>query len=330
MENVPFVIGCDLSKKSIDLACHATRSHLRIENSVDGFKQMIKWLLQQKVKLEDALLIMEHTGLYSYCFEKFLHAKGITFSKVSSLEIKRSMGLTRGKSDRIDAYRIACYGVEKRDKIRLESAMNKTLDRLKILRTSRQQMVRHRASLLCSVKELRNIGLTESDLAVKSQLRVIKTFSTQIEKIDSEIKGLIEGDQKLLNNFYLLTSIKGVGRLTALAVLIKTGNFTKFSNGRKFACFCGTAPFEHSSGTSVKGRNRVSHLADKDMKALLDLAAKTAVRHDKELKTYYQRRIAEGKSKMSTLNIVRNKLINRMFALVRRQEAYVEDYSKAA
>lgn len=330
MENVHFVIGCDLSKKSIDLACHTTRSHLRIENSEDGFKQMIKWLLQQRLKLADVLLIMEHTGLYSYCFEKFLYAKGIAFSKVSALEIKRSIGLTRGKSDRIDAYRIACYGVEKRDRIKLESQMNKTLDRLKILRTSRQQLVRHRASLLCSVKELKNIGLAESDLAVKSQLRVIKTFSTQIEKIDAEIKTLIEGDQKLLNNFHLLTSIKGVGRLTALAVLIKTGNFTRFSNGRKFACFCGTAPFEHSSGTSVKGRNRVSHLADKDMKALLDLAAKTAVRHDKELKNYFQRRIAEGKSKMSTLNIVRNKLINRMFALVKRQEAYVEDYSKAA
>jgi transposase len=330
MENVPFVIGCDLSKKSIDLACYATRNHLRIENSLTGYKHLINWLKQQRLKPTEVFLIMEHTGLYSYCFEKFLHAYRISFSKVSALEIKRSSGLTRGKSDRVDAYRIACYGAEKRAKIKTETKMNETLDRLKILRTSRVQLVRHRASLLCSVKELKNIGLPESDLAVKAQIQVIKTFSTQIEKLDAEIKALIEGDQQLLKNFKLLTTIKGIGRLTALAVLIKTGNFTRFSDGRKFACYCGTAPFEHTSGTSVRGRNRVSHLADKDMKCLLDLAAKTAVRHDKELRDYYERRVAEGKSKMSTLNIVRNKLINRMFAVVRRQEAYVEHYSKAA
>ena len=76
------------------------------------------------------------------------------------------------------------------------------------------------------------------------------------------------------------------------------------------------------SGTSIRGKTKVSHLADKDMKTLLDLAAKSAIQYDKELREYYLRRIAAGKSKMSTINIVRNKILYSMFAVINRQTPY--------
>ncbi|MFI5132002.1 MAG: transposase [Chitinophagales bacterium] len=118
---------------------------------------------------------------------------------------------------------------------------------------------------------------------------------------------------------------------TGLAkTLIKTKNFTRFTNGKKFSCYCGSAPFEHSSGTSIKKRTRISHLADKSMKTLLTQAAKTAIQHDKELKQYYQRRTDMGKSKRSTMNVVRNKLIHRMFAVIKRQTPYINQYLKSA
>src|SRR5207249_1700630 len=119
-------------------------------------------------------------------------------------------------------------------------------------------------------------------------------------------------------NYTLLQSIIGVGPVLALAVIIKTRNFTLFATARKFSCHCGCAPFAHTSGTSIRGKTKVSHLADKHLKTLLDLAAKTAIQHDKELKAYYQRRLEMGKSKMSTINIVRNKIIYRMFAVINR------------
>ena len=81
--------------------------------------------------------------------------------------------------------------------------------------------------------------------------------------------------------------------MLALTVIIKTRNFTRFTNARKFACFCGTAPFEHSSGTSIRKKTRVSHLADKQMKTLLDLSAKSAIQYDKELREYYLKRTAK-------------------------------------
>jgi transposase len=141
---------------------------------------------------------------------------------------------------------------------------------------------------------------------------------------------LADCEKSIKNNYYLLQSIKGVGKTLAMTTIIKTANFTKFSNARKFACFCGTAPFENTSGTSIRGKTRVSHLADKRMKTLLDLGAKTAIQYDKELREYYLKRTTNGKSKMSTINVVRNKLLYRMFAVIKRQTPFTENYLQIA
>jgi len=99
--------------------------------------------------------------------------------------------------------------------------------------------------------------------------------------------------------------------------------FTVFESSRKFACYAGIAPFEYRSGTSIRGRTKVSHLANKTMKTLLNLAALTAVKTDPQIKQYYQRKIKEGKNPMLILNNVRNKLVARMFTTVKRQTPYV-------
>src|SRR5690349_199081 len=108
------IIGADLSKQSIDLAT-SEKQHMRIENNPRGFQQLLPWLRQLNIDPRQAMIVMEHTGLYSYRLEQFLFQQQLAFTKVSALAIKRSMGLVRGKSDRIDAIRIARYGEEKRD-----------------------------------------------------------------------------------------------------------------------------------------------------------------------------------------------------------------------
>jgi len=330
MKNVQHIIGADLAKKSIDLSCHLFKSHIQIENTEQGYKQLIEWLNKQKINLSTAMIVMEHTGLYSFCFEAFLHQHQILFVKVNALAIKRSLGLVRGKTDQIDAARIAAYGYEKREQLIPDSLVDDSLKRLQMLYSTRERLVKHRAALICAIKEYRHIGIQEKDLILQSQLKIVKELDKQIERIENETELIIESQEALQQNFRLLTSIKGVGKVLAMASIIKTNNFTRFDTARKFACFCGTAPFEHSSGTSIKGRTRVSHLADKKMKTLLDLSAKSAIQHDKELKEYYLKRIAMGKSKMSTINIVRNKILYRMFAVIKRQTPFVQDYLVAA
>jgi transposase len=330
MQKIQHIIGADLSKDSIDFASYHHNSHIRVDNSLPGFKQLIKWLRQQKINTSQLMIVMEHTGLYSYVFENFLHSKLIKFTKVNALAIKRSAGLIRGKSDKLDAFRIAAYGYEKRERLKADKPRPDCLKRLSMLYSTREKMVRQRAGLLSTVKEFKYIGITENDLLVKSQLQMIRHFDKQIEKLEEEMRSVVDANSELKQNFYLLQSIKGVGKILALATLIKTHNFTRFTDARKFACFCGTAPFEHSSGSSVRGRTKVSQLADKQMKTLLNLSAKTAIQYDKELREYYLNRTQNGKPKMSTINVVRNKIIYRMFAVVKRQTPFVENYLYAA
>ncbi len=323
------IIGADLSKESIDLASHQLQTHLKIENSINGFRQMIKWLKDQDISYTKVMIVMEHTGLYSYHMEKFLHQHQIRFTKVSALAIKRSFGLVRGKTDKVDAERIARYGFEKKDILVAAVKPNETLERLQMLHSSRDRLVRHRASLKCAVKEYQNV-LKDCDIIIQTDLALIKNFTKQIKKIEAKISELIRKEQAVNQNFQLLKTIKGVGEVVATAAIIKTGNFTRFDTARKFACYCGTAPFEHSSGKSIRRKTRISHLADKEMKTLLDQSAKSAIQYDKELKSFYERRIAIGKSKKSTINIVRNKILYRMFAVIHRQTPFIENYLQTA
>jgi transposase len=327
---VQHIVGADLSKKTIDLVCHTTADYIQIENGADGFKAFLNWIAEQQISINETLIVMEHTGLYSFLFEQFLHQHNIAFKKVSALQIKLSAGMVRGKSDKLDAARIAAYGFEKKDKLYADEPGSPRLKRLQMLHSTRERLIRCRSNLVNAVKEYRNIKIADRDLLIESQLQVINKIDKQIENLEAEMQKLISEDEDIHCNFQLLQTVKGVGPVVALATLVKTSNFTKFTNARKFACYCGTAPFEHSSGSSLRKRTRVSHLADKQMKTLLDLAAKSAILSDKEIKAFYERRLLAGKSKMSTINIVRNKILYRMFAVIKRQTAFVENYLKAA
>ena len=327
---VSMIIGADLSKKTIDFATHSG-IHLKVENAVSGFKELIKWLSKQNINLSEAIIVMEHTGLYSYRLTRFLSQQQILFTKVSALAIKRSMGLVRGKNDKIDAIRIARFGWEKREQLLPDQPVSKVMERLQMLYSTRQRLVKHRAGLLNAVKEYQdNCDLKKKDVIVQSQLKLIRDFDCQIRKFDEEITCLLETEKDIQGNYQLLQSLIGVGKVVALATILKTGNFTRFTKAKKFACYCGTSPFENKSGTSIRGKTRVSHLADKEMKSLLDLAAKSAIQYDKELRAYYVRRTSAGKPKMSTINIVRNKILYRMFAVIKRQTPFVQDYSQTA
>lgn len=327
----PHILGADISKDSIDLALYATKAHLKIENTTAGFALLGKWLKGLRIAPQQVLLVMEHTGRYSYQFEAFLHRKNIPFTKVPALQIQRSLGMLRGKTDKADAWRIARYGYEKAASLVPARPKPVLLERLQILSSTRKLLVAQRAAqknALGSLKEA--LALKASDSSVKALAGSIKHLDITINKLEGEIEQLIQGDEQVAGNYRLLLSIKGVGPVLACAMIMKTENFTRFENARKFACFCGVAPFEHSSGSSIRGKTRVSHLADKGMKTLLDMAAQTAVQHDPELRQYYQSRLQKGKSKRNSINVVRNKILYRIFAVIKRQEPFLQEYKRAA
>jgi len=167
------------------------------------------------------------------------------------------------------------------------------------------------------------LALDKDLLSLNKQL--IKAIEIQILKIEADIEKSILGDQELKKQSELIKSVPGVGKVVSWTLIAKTEGFTTISDPRKLACYCGVAPFDYQSGTSIRGRSRVSMFADKNMKTLLHLAAMSAIRLNNELKMYYQRKVGEGKNKMSVLNAVRNKIIHRVFAVIKNQTIYKND-----
>jgi transposase len=129
--------------------------------------------------------------------------------------------------------------------------------------------------------------------------------------------------------YQLATSVIGVGLIVGITFLVYTNGFTAFDNWRQFASYAGIAPFSKESGSSLKKPKRVNHMANKRVKTLLFNSASTSILFNPEMRLYYLRRISEGKSKMSTLNIIRNKIVARVFAAVNRGTPYVNTFKYA-
>jgi transposase len=317
------VVGVDISKSTLDFFFKPANVAMKVNNDRSGFNQWAKQLRKLCDVDDEVLVIMEHTGQYSFRFESFLRSRSIAYCKMPALEIKRSLGMIRGKNDRIDTERIAEYGWLRRDILTADHYPGEEIIALRKLLSLRAKMVRDRSGYISRFKEMKVTGnCTASDSLGQMHQKTIDFFSRHIVALEEQIRSLIATNAAMQKTNQLLMSIKGVGWVIAAYMIGCTENFTRFTNARKFNCYTGLAPFKDESGTSRKGKSRVSHLANKQIKSLLDRGANTAIQHDQEMKFYYERRVREGKSKMSTINIIRAKLVARMFAVIKRQTPY--------
>jgi transposase len=318
------IVGVDVSKATLDVCFKPMGTLLRVENNLSGFKHLHKTVCDHCSPGVKVLVVLEHTGRYSDRLEMFMRSTGIEFCKVPALQIKRSLGVLRGKSDVIDAQRIAEYGWLRREVLVPDPLIEKEIQELKQLLSLRSKFVRDRSGYSCRLKELKATKTTSLTVELKMINQTIRFLTSKIKEVEDRIKKLVTSNPELSKTCDLLTSIKGVGWIVACYMITCTANFKKFKNARKFNCYAGLAPFKHESGSSIKGRSRVSHLANKEAKTILNLAATCAVRWDQEMKNYYERRVSEGKRKMSCINIIRSKIVARMFAIVKRQSPYIQ------
>lgn len=320
-----FIIGVDVSKLKLDLHCYGQTNTFAIGNNGKGFKSLVKWIKKEVSKeMNSVLVVMEYTGIYTYGVEQFLHQQGIDYVKRPALDIKRSVGMKRGKTDKADARMISQYGWYRKEELKAMKPVSEAQQQLQQLMNYRDKLVADKASYQARIKELREqLGDQLPARISESTDYVVQVLEVEIKEAKSAIEELIASDRELQNNYELVRSVQGIGFVTAVHLLITTENFTRFHNARKFACYAGVAPFEHTSGTSIKGRTKVSPLANKKIKSLLTLAAICAVKHDPELKAKYEQKRKEGKAKMNALNMIRFKLIERVFAVIKRQTPYV-------
>ena len=326
------IIGIDISKLKFDVRIHSNQIAAVFENNHTGFTKTINWVVKHTAsEKEEFLFALEHTGIYSLPISVFLSENNYHFVLLPGLEIKRSLGIQRGKDDTIDAKRIAEYAYQKQDKIKPSTIPCKQILKIRRLLSLRERLVKQRAGFLKDKKENNHfLNRSENPLLFNIIDKMLMTFDKQIKNIEKELDNIIKMDELINKQFQLITSIKGVGKQTALHVIVFTNCFSNFDNWRKFASYSGTAPFPYQSGTSIKGKNKVSHLANKKIKTLLNMCARSAIICNPEMKLYFQNRKDKGGNGMSALNIIRNKLISRIFAVVKRGTPYVDTFKFAA
>jgi transposase len=338
MRQFKHAIGIDISKLTFDAAIiingqKDSMRHRQFKKTKTGLGEFVQWLQPLGVTLnEETIICMEFTGVYNRMLLNFLENTSATIWVEMAVHIKRSLGLQRDKSDKLDAKRIALFCWRNSDEARVWGGIDKDAQKIKDLLAQRDRLVKYKSGLEKPLDEMEKEGLEDIAKELKAnQKNVIRQIEASIEKIETTIAKIV-GDNKLLGTkAKQVESIKGISHVICWHLIANTNGFECLKNGKALACYCGVAPFSKTSGTTVKGRPKVSNIANKKLKMLLHMAALCAIIHDPEMKKYYARKVAEGKHKMSVLNAVRNKLVLRIAAVQRDGREFEENYvNKAA
>lgn len=338
-KNKQFYLGLDISKPFFDASLQIVSGEHKQEiqtqqfdNDRAGLKLFELWLKKSGVSYDaGTLVVIENTGIYHRLIWKFCSSKNLPIHIGNAAHIKWSLGITRGKSDKIDSQRLCTYGYRHRGELQCTAALNPVFLQLKDLMTNRTRLLNQLTGLKAYLKELKQVSDSGfARLQQQCNKAVLEGLKKSIKAIDEQIKKLLDRDKKIKENYRLLRTVPGIGHWIALYLIGCTKNFSNGITGKQLACYAGVVPFEHSSGISIRGRNRVHKMANKDLKKLLHLGALAAIKYYDEFKKYYQRKKGEGKHSMTVLNAIRNKIILRAASVVNNQRPYVNYTSAVA
>jgi transposase len=338
-KSMKFYLGIDVSKLWFDVSIIVAVDHRkqpmvseRFDNNPEGIKRWDKWLKYQQVSFnEDSLLVIENTGIYHRLIWEYCSTHDLPIYIGNATHLKWSHGIARGKNDKLDSQRLCSYACKNADELKASPALNPVFIRLKDLMTSRSRLKAQLNNIKVYLGELKGTNSKEMlKLLEQAHKAAIEGLKKSIKQIEDQIMQVIKENESIQKNYELLISVPGIGPVTAAYIICCTNNFISKPTGKQLASYSGVAPFRDTSGTSIKGRNKVHKMANKDLKKLLHLCALSAVKTYPEFKQYYERKKAEGKHTMSILNAVRNKIALRAVSVVTNQRKYVDNYQKAA
>ncbi len=324
MKEKKIIVGIDVSKLTLDV-CVLVDGKMSY-SVIDNRKAAIGRFFRKLRKEHGGATIqvgMENTGLYNWNLYSAVEGSDVEVLVINALHLKKSLGLVRGKNDRVDAARIATFVQSNGQQMSPGRLPQRSLRKLKLLVAHRKRLIRTRTALRVSAKELSMFRDPELCKDVqRSTKKITAQLDREILEIEKRIGELIASCPEMAHKFKLVTSVPGVGKVLGWELLIKTDLFRSISDPRKLACYAGVVPFEFSSGTSVLRKPRVSVYADRALKKLLHLAALRVVQLDGELQDYYLRKVSEGKNKMSVINALRNKIVARVCSAINNDRHY--------
>ncbi len=320
-------VGVDMASATF-MACigitpwKVTVKSVKFENDEDGFVSFLGWLKEHNLKVENTVVCMEATGVYSEGLAYFLHASGYTVAVEPPANIQHKFPLNASKTDELDCQYIAEYACRYQDKLSFWKPRAEILEQVKVLLTTRQhfsvQVTGHKNAL-----HALNRKKVSSELAERSHQTMIEQIAKTIKEIDQEIQRLIDSDPTFGQTLLLLMTVPGVGLQLAAHLLIL---LQETLDPRVLAAYIGISPIKHQSGTSVYTPPTSRHFGPPVLRKLLYLAACCVRTHQKPFQQYFFRKVAEGKHKKLVLNNIQNKLLKIACAVVRSHQPYIPNY----
>ena len=327
------VLGIDVAQKELVVCLGRMHddwtpelySHGTFANSKKGFDAMIKWVRKHMTEATAVRYVMEATGIYHESLAYYLEGKGYEVSVVLPNKISNYIKTLEVKTitDKTASEGIARFGLER--KLDQWKRPKQIFKNLKQLTRERDQIVQTRTL----AKNQLHAEQSEAFPNPSSLHRIkahIKFLDKQVAEIVKEITALVKQDTQVNESIELICSIPGVGRLTAATVLAETNGFELIRNKRQLTSYAGLDVKEKQSGTSIKGKSRISKKGNRHLRKAMHLPALTALRHDKKFKTVFVRLVSKHGIKMKAAVAVQRKLLEMIYTIYSKNTPYDKNY----
>ena len=329
------VVGIDVAQKELVISLGRMYddwspelyAHKTFANTQKGFMTLVSWVKKLTDEASDGRYVMEATGVYHEPLAYFLNEKGYEVTIVLPNKISNYFRTLNVKTitDKTAAEAIAMFGLEK--KLESWKRPKKVFKNLRQLTRERDQIVGERTM----VKNQLHAEQAEADPNPSSVERIkkrIQFLNKQEKEIKAEIAALIKTDQEVNRSVEITSSVTGVGLLTSATVLAETNGFELIRNKRQLSSYAGYDVIEKQSGTSVRGKTRISKRGNKHLRKAMHLPALAAIRHDERFKAIYARLVSKHGIKMKAAVAVQRKLLEMIFIIYKTNKPYDKDYLK--
>lgn len=333
------VIGIDISKEKIDAGAIRAENiqqglerlgHEVFENRPAGFRRMLVWArrLMAGTTLDDVLFCCETTGGYDRALCDYIYAKGLDIWREGALQIKRSMGVRKGKDDKADSFMIAEYAVRNIDRAAVYESPSSTVRELKALFLYRHKLVQEKAEKRVRATHLADTAPKSKAMSfiLRDARKSVKALEKSIRECEARIRELVRNDGELLRNYAHIVSVKGISVVNATALIAYSNNFRSISTANRMASYYGVAPFREQSGTSIDRKACVKYYTNSLLRATITQAAECTVMKGGIYRGYFLRLQAAGKPYGVILNNIKNKLIHLVYSIVRNDMDFDPDF----
>ena len=327
------VLGIDVSQNELvvcfgrlyDDLSQELAAYKTFANSSKGFEAMVQWATKLSDTDQPVHYVMEATGVYHQSLAYYLHDAGATLSVVLPNKISnyaRTLS-TKTITDKTASEAITRFGLER--KLDGWQKPNKVYKRLQQLTRERGQIISER-TVLKNQLHAENAEADPYNPTIRRIKKRISLLDKQEAEIGEEIEALVKTDEETTRQVQLLCSIPGVGLITAATVLAETNGFDLIRNKRQLTSYAGLDVREKQSGTSVKGKPRISKRGNKNLRKAMYLPALAAIRHNPRYRAIYARLVAKHGIKMKAAVAIQRKLLELMYTIYKTQKPYDKNY----